>query len=98
MKELVLLLVADIDIQRAYEFYEGYQEGRGAVFLRQLEAAFGQLRTFPESGPLVHRHYRRLLVPQFPWGVFYSVEGRGVIVAGVMDTRQDPATIVRRLE
>ena len=46
MSELILLLSADIDIQAAFEYYEDYQEGRGAVFLRRLEEAFEQLRRF----------------------------------------------------
>ena len=97
MSELVLLLSADLDIQQAYDYYEDYQEGRGAVFMRHLDAAFGQLRRFPESGPRFHLSYRRLLVPRFPYGIFYTVEARGVIVSGVMDTRQDPKAIRRRL-
>ena len=97
MSELVFLRSADLDIQRAHDFYEECQEGRGAVFIRHLDAAFGQLRTFPESGPIVHRNYRRLLVAGFPYGIFYTVQPRGVIISGVMDTRQDPEAITRRL-
>ena len=97
MSELVFLLSADIDIQRAHDFYEDCQEGRGAVFMRYLDAAFGQLRAFPESGPIVYRNYRRLLVPGFPYGIFYSIESRGVIISGVLDNRQDPEAIIRRL-
>lgn len=97
MSELILLLSADIDVQRAFEYYEDYQEGRGAAFLHQLESAFEQLRLFPESGARLHRNYRRLLVPRFPYGVFYTLEARGVIIAGIMDTRGDPEAILRRL-
>ncbi len=97
MSELIFLLSADLDIQRAYNFYEEFQEGRGAVFMHHLDAALEQLRVFPESGPIVHRNYRRLLVPRFPNGIFYTIEPRGIIISGVMDTRQDPAVILRRL-
>jgi plasmid stabilization system protein ParE len=97
MTELVPLLAAEIDIQQAYDYYEEFREGLGAVFMHRLDEAFGQLRVFPESGPVVHGVYRRLLVPGFPFGIFYTVEPRGVIVAGVMDTRQNPETILRRL-
>ncbi len=97
MSELVFLLSADIDIQDAYEFHEAYQEGRGTLFLRHLDAAFGQLRNFPESGPIVHGNYRRLLVLGYPYGIFYVVEPRGVVISAVMDNRQDPDRIVRRL-
>ncbi|HEY5704066.1 MAG TPA: hypothetical protein VIT91_22040 [Chthoniobacterales bacterium] len=97
MGELVFLFSADADIQTAYEFHEAVQAGRGEVFMRHLDVAFGQLRTFPQIAPVFHESYRRLLVHGFPYGIFYSFEGRRVIVSGVMDLRQDPDIIRRRL-
>lgn len=97
MRELVFLFAADADIQTAYEFYEAYQDGRGEVFMRHLDAAIGRLRTFPEIAPPIHEAHRRLLVHGFPCGVFYTLEGRRIIIAAVMDLRQDPEAIHRRL-
>ena len=97
MSELVFLLSADVDIQTAYEFYEACQSGRGAVFMRHLDAAFARLRNFPESAPAFRGQCRRLLVQGFPFGIFYTLEGRRIIVSGVMDLRQDPKVIARRL-
>lgn len=97
MAELVFLLSADIDIQKAYEFYENYQTGRGIVFMQHLDAAFSHLRQFPEIGRVFHGNYRRLLIRRFPYGIFYTIEGVRIIVAWIMDLRQDPETIIRRL-
>lgn len=97
MKELIFLWAADADIQKAFEYYENFQAGRGEVFLQHLDAAVGHLKSFPELAPVFTASYRRLLVPRFPYGVFYSVVGQRVVVCGVMDLRQDPAAILRRL-
>ena len=97
MSELVFLFSADTDIQTAYEFYEAYQEGRGEVFMRHLDVAIGRLRAYPELAAPFHETHRRLLVHGFPYGVFYTIEGRRIIIAGVMDLRQDPETIRKRL-
>ena len=51
VSELVFLFSADADIQTAFEFHERFQAGRGEVFMRHLDLAFGQLRTFPEILP-----------------------------------------------
>ena len=97
MSELVFLFTADADIQTAYEFYEACQQGRGEVFMRHLDVALGRLRTFPEiAAPFCEAH-RRLLVHGFPYGIFYTVEGRRIIIAGVMGLCQDPEMIRRRL-
>ncbi len=97
MSEFVFLFSADADIQTAFEFYEAFQEGRGEVFMRHLDVAFGRLRTFPEIAPVFYETYRRLLVHGFPYGIFYTLEGNRIIVSGVMDLRQDPKMIRRRL-
>ena len=97
MNELVFLLAADADIQAAHDFYEEFQAGRGEVFLRHLDAVFGRLRAFPEMAPVFSEPYRRLLVHGFPFGIFYALESRRIIIAGVMDLRQDPDSIRRRL-
>jgi plasmid stabilization system protein ParE len=97
VSELVFLFSADADIQTAYEFYEAYQSGRGEVFMRHLDMAFGRLRNFPEIAPLFHKAHRRLLVRGFPYGIFYTIEGRRIIVSGVMDLRQDSDSIRQRL-
>ena len=70
MSDLVFLLSADIDIQKAYEFYEGYQVGRGVVLMQHLDATFTYLRTFPEIAPIFHGSYRRLLVHIFLTRIF----------------------------
>jgi len=65
--------------------------------MRHLDVAFGQLRKFPEIAPVFHEAYRRLLVHGFPCGVFSTMEGRRIIISGVMDLRQEPHTIHGRL-
>jgi plasmid stabilization system protein ParE len=97
VNDLVFLYSADSDIQIAYEFYEAVQAGRGDIFMRHLDAGFGQIRAFPELAPVFHDSYRRLLVHGFPYGIFYSLEGGRIIVSAVMDLRQDPNLIRRRL-
>ena len=95
--ELVVLFSADSDIQAAFAASESLQPGRGELLLRHLDMVFGQLLRFPEMAPVFHGTYRKMLVPGFPYGVFYSIEGRRVIVSGVMNLRQDPSTLNRRL-
>ena len=97
MTDLILLLRADHDIQTVFERYENYQQGRGEIFMRQLDAAFTLLRQHPEVAPVYAGPYRRMLTREFPYGVFYVVQPTRIIVAAIMDLRQDPQAIRRRL-
>lgn len=64
--------------------------------MRHLDMAFGHLIHFPEIGPMFQKPYRRLLIHGFPFGVFYTIENRRIIVAGIMDLRQAPNAIRKR--
>jgi plasmid stabilization system protein ParE len=97
MSELILLLQAEIDIQTAFNRQEDIQEGRGEILHRALDAAFDALRLHPEIGRIYSKPYRRLLVRNFPFGIFYQVQAKRIIVAAVLDLRQDPEHIRKRL-
>ncbi|MBB5033850.1 hypothetical protein [Prosthecobacter vanneervenii] len=56
------------------------------------------LEVFPEIGPVVYRgNIRRVLVFRRHFGLFYVVEDRGIILHALLDLRQDPQSIMRRL-
>ena len=95
--EVILLLSADMDLQSAYERYEDYQSGRGEVLMRQIDAALSILRRHPNLGSPYVGDYRRMLVRDFPYGIFYVAERSRVVVVAILDLRQDPVTIRRRI-
>ena len=97
MIDLILLLQADLGLQSAFKRYEDYQIGRGEVLMRQLDAALSLLRRHPEIAPVYSGPYRRMLIRDFPYGVFYQVQPTRIVVAAIMDLRQDPQTIRRKL-
>ena len=97
MTELILLLQADLDIQAAFGRYEDVQPGRGEVFLHQLDGSLTLLRAHPEIAPVYTGPYRRLLMRDFPYGIFYQAQPSRIVIAAIMDLRQDPETIRRKL-
>ena len=97
MNDLVLLLQADLDIQSAFERYEDVQPGRGEVFMQRLDAALTLLCAHPEIAPVYAGPYRRMLIHDFPYGVFYQAQPTRIIVAAIMDLRQDPQKIRLKL-
>ena len=97
MTDLILLLQADHDIQAAFNRYEEFQAGRGEVFMRCLDAALTLLRQHPEIAPAYRGRFRRMLIRDFPYGIFYEVQPKRIIVGAIMDLRQDPETIRRKL-
>jgi plasmid stabilization system protein ParE len=97
MTSLILLLQADLDLQAAFARYEDFQSGRGEIFMRQVDAALTLLRQHPEIAPVYPGACRRMLVRDFPYGIFYQAQPTRIIVAAIMDLRQDMQTIRRKL-
>lgn len=93
--ELILLSKADSEIQAAFNRYEDYQAGRGELFLRHVDVAIGLILRNPQIGPVYENPYRRMLVRDFPYGIFYQVQPKRIIIVALMDLRQNP-TLVRK--
>jgi hypothetical protein len=71
---------------------------RRAEILKSIHP-FGPLRgRLCALGTLEFRErYRRLLIPKYPFGIFYVVETGRFVIHAIMDLRQDPKSIERRL-
>ena len=95
--DLIILPAADRDLQDAYDRVAHRGPGSGRAFLDALELHLEQLRRFPLMGPVYGGPYRRLLIRRFRLGIFYAVEPGRLVVHAVLDLRQDPETIRRRL-
>jgi hypothetical protein len=62
-----------------------------------LDIALTLLRHHPEIAPVYAGPYRRMLIRDFPYGIFYQYQPTRLIVAAIMDLRQDPKTIRKKL-
>ena len=89
---------ASADVQAAYEWYEAQRPGLGDQFIAAVDAAVASILAFPEAYPVVHRGARRVLLERFPYGLYYRVEGKGVVVVACMHAARDPRRWRSRLD
>lgn len=52
--------------------------------MRHLDAALTLLRQQPEIAPVYAGRYRRMLIRDFPYGIFYAVQPRRIVIAAIM--------------
>jgi hypothetical protein len=69
----------------------------GEASYHVIDSALESIRRMPEIAPVYHNHFRRKLVAGTPFGIFYSIAGERIMVSFVMDLREDPGAIQRRL-
>lgn len=97
--EIVWTQGATTDLQETFGRLEDIGEGRGVELIDQVEFALGLLKEFPEIAPKFGNRLRRKLVgKKCEFGIFYSIIGSRIIIAAVLDLRQDPDQIRRTLK
>jgi len=95
MKITVLPSARD-DLSEGFDFYERQREGLGGYFLESLFSDIDSLRLYAGIHLKVLT-FHRLLSKRFPYAVYYDFGNETVRVWAVLDCRQNPVTIRRRL-
>jgi plasmid stabilization system protein ParE len=95
--EIVWKRGAEEDLLRIFGQLEDFREGAGERFAHALDATLQYLRDFPELAPDFDHPMRRLVVGATGYGLFYTLEARGIIVHALVPLSQNPATIRARI-
>ena len=100
MPEIVWKQGAENDLLQIFAELEQHTEGAGVRFAGKLDFTLGHLRVHPEMAPMFEEPVRRLVIGSTGFGLFYSVEARGIIVHALIHLSRDPQSIrgrIRRL-
>jgi hypothetical protein len=62
-----------------------------------VDAYLARIGTFPEIAPRYFENVRRQVMQDFPCGIFYQILPTRILVMAILDLRQDPEKIRRRL-
>jgi plasmid stabilization system protein ParE len=97
MPEIVWKQGAESDLLQIFADFEEYSEGAGRRFVQKLDFTLTNLRAHPEMAPMFEEPVRRLVIGSTGYGLFYSVETRGIIVHALTHLSQNPETIRERI-
>jgi toxin ParE1/3/4 len=78
------------DLDLAFAWYERQRRGLGFEFLDCVEGAVKSIRDNLEMYRVHYSAYRGCVIRRFPFSVFYTVEGKDIVVHAIFDNRQDP--------
>lgn len=78
------------DIEAVFDWYEGEQSGLGLEFLDELRA-YLRIREGPFKYVELRSGIRRALAKRFPYAIYFSIEGRVIVILAVLHTARDPA-------
>jgi plasmid stabilization system protein ParE len=81
---------AEADVEEAFEWYEAQRPGLGAAFRRVLDVAVAAVENQPEVYAVIHHNTRRVLLPRFPYGLYYRVLEQNVVVVACIHGKRHP--------
>ena len=92
--EVVIVSGAETDTDEIYGRLE--ESGGGDRFLIAMDRKLELLRGFPRMvPPALMKKVRKVKIGRMPFGLFYTIEGRRLMVIAVQDLRQDPQALAR---
>jgi plasmid stabilization system protein ParE len=89
---------AETDLLQGFTFYERQQMGIGDYFLDSLFSDIDALSLYGGVHPKPDGRLHRTLAKRFPFAIYYDMRDDLVTVVAVLDCRQNPASIVDRLQ
>ncbi len=92
MKPALFTPEAEADVEEAFEWYEAQRPGLGPAFRRALDIAVAAVENQPEAYAVIHRNTRRVLLPRFPYGLYYRVLEQNVAVVACIHGKRHPKT------
>jgi plasmid stabilization system protein ParE len=99
--EIIWTRGAADDLQELFTAMEAREPGSGERYCDVVNGALELLRAFPARAPMAQgsARLRRLLIGTHrECGLFYAAIGGRIVVAAVIDLRQDPAKIAEMLK
>ncbi len=81
---------AEVEFDRAVEYYEESRLGLGLEFAQEVYAAITRVIQFPDAWSHMSKNARRCLVSRFPFGIIYQVKSGYVRIIAVADLRRRP--------
>ena len=88
---------AELDVEAAFDWYEGEEPGLGPEFLNELSVAYQRILNHPLAYQNLRSGIRRALTRRFPYAIYFSIERESIIVVAVLSTARDPAEWQRRI-
>ncbi|KOR33065.1 plasmid stabilization protein [Achromatium sp. WMS3] len=74
----------------AIEYYEVCRAGLGQQFRMAVEKQLKNIENMPFLFRVLHKSFRRCLVPKFPYAIIFTIEPYGILIIAVVHVKRDP--------
>lgn len=93
---LIVKPKAERDIQKSVEWYREQSGNLAEKFLDKIGESLDKISKNPEHYQKRYNEIRIIFTKKFPYGIYYTVEGKTIFVHAVLHTKQNPITAENR--
>lgn len=93
---LIVRAQARAEIDEAFEWYRVRSPQASTDFLAVVDEALREIAEDPERFPVVSGQLRRIVLPRFPYAVYYKIYPRTISIVGVIHGHRHPDTWLAR--
>jgi len=90
VKPALFTALAQADVEEAFRWYEAQRPGLGFTFRHAIDVAVAAVEAAPEAYATIHRSARRILLPKFPYALYYRVLPEYIVVIGCIHGKRHP--------
>ncbi|MBN2423425.1 MAG: type II toxin-antitoxin system RelE/ParE family toxin [Calditrichaceae bacterium] len=95
--KIIIRSCTERDITEAVQWYEDKVDGLGKRFLLSLDASIQAISRTPKAYPKVYKDIRRVFLNRFPYGIFYLIQGKMVVIFAVYHEKRNPENLKNRI-
>jgi plasmid stabilization system protein ParE len=78
------------ELTSSIQYYEEKSNGLGAEFLDEIEEVIAQALAHPQSGSLLTKQDRRILLDRFPYEIIYNISENIVTITAIKHMKRKP--------
>jgi len=88
--EVFLTLRAREELENAMRWYENQRPDLGSQFLKRIDKSIIIIAENPRMYAQQYLNFRRCVIRQFPFSIYFTIETNRIVVHAVLDNRLDP--------
>ncbi len=89
-QKIIIRPEAQNDIDSAFDWYEEQNTGLGREFTLEFSSSVDRIVENPQLYSELYRGIRRALVRSFPYGVYYHLNEKDIVVFAVLHLAMNP--------
>ncbi len=88
--KIIFYADASTELGEINQWYEDQQLGLGHRFTEEIKISIGRIRNFPYIGSILIKDIRKIIIPNFPYGIIYSVTNDSIEIYAIAHLHRKP--------